>query len=201
MLVSYLTRRFAEDVTIGATQNRQEAYARLNLDPQRLSRAELDTRLGQDDIFLLNQALNSMSGLFTEFVGFMFFRALGEDIHRLGHRILDNHSYCTLKTQFSLEALKELIDKQTYSDHDLLIVLWLAFKYFIEDMLSGDWRQSYQLANVKTRFVFSKPTRERLFKMVMDTNEYMKKRNLTKPWAVGVAEGQNLFDFVRSCVL
>jgi hypothetical protein len=200
MLVAYLTREFAEDMTIGAAQNRQQAYTRLGLDPARMSRSELDARLSQDDKFLLNQALNSMSVLFTEFVGFVLFRAFGESLHRQGPRILENHGYYIMKTQYAPELIKEQIEKQSFAERDLLVVLWLAFVDFIEDMLNSDWRQSYQLANVKVRFVFSKATRERLYKSVIDTNEYMKKRSLRKPWAIGVAEGQGLFDFVKSCI-
>jgi hypothetical protein len=29
----------------------------------------------------------------------------------------------------------------------------------------------------------------------------MKKRTVKKPWAIGVEEGQGLFDFVRGCIL
>jgi hypothetical protein len=34
-----------------------------------------------------------------------------------------------------------------------------------------------------------------------NTNDFMKKSSLKKTWAVGVAEGQGLFEFVRSCVI
>jgi hypothetical protein len=200
MLAAYLCRKFAEDMTPGAAQNRQQACNRLGIDPARLSRAELDSRLNQDQEFVLNQALHSMSLLFTEFVGFVLFRALGESVHRAGQRILATHSFATLATRFGIESVKERVEAKTFSERDLLVVLWLAFVDLIGDMVNGDWGQSYRAANVKIRFVFSKATRDLLNKKVSEQNEYMKRRSLKYLWAVGVAEGQGLFEFIKSCV-
>ena len=201
MLVSYLTRALAAEMPLSATQNRQEAYERLGIDPNRLTKAELDSRLNEDNKFLLNQALGGMSLLFTEFVGFIFFRAFGENIHRYGDRIIANGSYSPLTKEYALDKVKEYISNGTFDQRDILAVLWLVFVETIDDMLYGEWGRSYRAAPIKVRFIFSRETRDRLYREIQSTNEFMKKRSMKKPWAIGVAEGQGLFDFVRSCIL
>ena len=182
-------------------QNRQEACERLAIDPNHLSKAELDSRLNDDNTFLLNQALGGMSLLFTEFVGFIFFRAFGEHIHRYGQRIIANGGYSPLRKEFALDTVKEHISTGSFDQHDILAVLWLAFVETIDDMLYGEWGRSYRAAPIKVRFIFSRETRERLYRQIQSTNEFMKKRSMKQTWAIGVAEGQGLFDFVRSCIL
>ena len=201
MLVSYLSRVLGAEMPLSATQNRQEACERLGIDPNRLTKAELDSRLNDDNTFLLNQALGGMSLLFTEFVGFIFFRAFGEHIHRYGHRIIANGSYSPLTKEFALDIVKERISSGTFDQCDILAVLWLAFVETIDDMLYGEWGRSYRAAPIKVRFIFSRETRERLYRQIQSTNEYMKKRSMKQTWAIGVAEGQGLFDFVKSCIL
>lgn len=201
MLVSYLAREFATEMSLTASQSRQEAYERLGIDPTRMTKPELDSRLNQDNKFLLNQALSGMSLLFTEFVGFVCYYAFGEQIHRYGRRLVANHSFATLTKQFAIETVKDLINKGTFDPHDVLVVLWLVFVETIEDLLTSGWGQSYRAAPIKVRFIFSRETRDRLYREVQNTNEFMKKRSLKKPWAIGVAEKQGLFDFVRSCVM
>ncbi len=201
MLISYLTRAFAVEMPLSVTQNRQDACERLGIDPNRLTKAELDSRLNEDNKFLLNQALGGMSLLFTEFVGFSFFRVFREHIHRYGHRIIANGSYASLTKEFALDAVKEHISAETFDQRDTLAILWLVFAETIDDMLYSEWGQSYRAAPIKVRFIFSRGTRERLYREIQSTNEFMKKRSMKKPWAIGVAEGQGLFDFVRSCIL
>src|SRR5260221_4941382 len=201
MLVSSLSRVLAAEMPLSATQNRQEACERLAIDPNRLTKAELDSRLNDDNTFLLNQALGGMSLLFTEFVGFIFFRAFGEHIHRYGQRIIANGGYSPLRKEFALDTVKEHISTGSFDQHDILAVLWLAFVETIDDMLYGEWGRSYRAAPIKVRFIFSRETRERLYRQIQSTNEFMKKRSMKQTWAIGVAEGQGLFDFVRSCIL
>lgn len=200
MLVSYLTRALASEMPLSAIQNREEACERLGINPN-LPKAELDSRLNEDNTFLLNQALGGMSLLFTEFVGFVLFSAFGENIHRYGHRIIANGSYVPLTKEFSMETVKQHISDGTFDQSDIMAVLWLVFVETIDDMLYGEWGRSYRAAPIKVRFIFSRETRERLYRQIQSTNEYMKKRSMKKTWAIGVSEGQGLFDFVRSCIL
>ncbi len=200
MLVAYLCRDFAAAMVPKAAQNRQEACNRLGIDPTQISKSELDARLDKDDKFVLNQVLGNMSLLFTEFVGFAFYRALGQKVHQYGSKILANHSFAKMKEQYLPESLKDQIATEAFASDDLLVVLWLAFVDTIEDLLLGGWGQSYRAASIKLRFNFSRETRGHLYRAVQDTDDFMKKRSLKKTWAAGVEEGQGLFDFIRSCV-
>ncbi len=199
MLIAYLTREFAIDMSPTASQNRDEACQRLGINPN-LPKAELTSKLSQDNQFILNQILGGTSLLFTEFVGFILFRAFGENIHRYGQKILENHSFYTLVEQSS-EIVIEKINQGIVEPKDILVVLWFAFVEKIEDMLNTPWGESYRAANIKIRFVFARETRGRLYRDVQNTNDFMKKRSLKTNWAIGVLEGQGLFEFIRSCVL
>ena len=192
---------FADAAVPTAAQNRQSACTRLGIDQARMTKAELDVRLSRDNQFLLNQVLAGMSVLFTEFVGFVLYRALGENIHHYGQRLLNNYSFATLEKQYAPEVVEEQINLGSFSERDLLVVLWLLFVETIEDMINSGWGESYRAAPVKVRFIFSRETRDRLYRETQNTNDFMKKRSLKKPWAVGVSDGQGLFEFVRSCII
>lgn len=199
MLAAYLTRIFATEMVPTAAENRQQACERLQIDG-RMPKAELDVRLSQDNIFLLNQVLGGTSLLFTEFVGFVLYRALGEHLHRYGQRVLANHSFASLASRYAIEEVRERISSGSFHERDVLAILWLSFVDTIEDMLATGWGQSYRAAPVKSRFILSRETRDRLYKEIQGTNDFMKKRSLKKPWAIGVADGQGLFDFVNQCL-
>jgi hypothetical protein len=201
MLISYLIREFASEMSLSASQNRQDACERLGIESSRMARAELDALLNQDSKFMLNQVLSGMSLLFTEFIGFTCFYAFKEDLHHLGAKIAANHSFATLITEFAIDTVKDRINSGTFNPQDILVILWLAFVETIEDLLNSGWGQSYRAAPIKVRFIFSRETRDRLYREIQNTNEFMKKRSLKKPWAIGVAEHQGLFEFVRSCIV
>lgn len=199
MLVSFLSREFAKIFIPSGIQNRKDAILRLGYNPN-APKAEIDALLIKDEQFLLNQALGGMSYLFTEFLGFVLYRALGEEIHQYGHRILQNHSFRQMSHQLADDVV-ENVETGQFDSRDLLAVLWLAFVDSIEDMFASPWKESYLAAPVKSRLVFSRETRDKLYKSVIDMDEFMKRRNLKKPWALGVGEKQSLFEFIRSCVL
>jgi hypothetical protein len=201
MLVAHLSREFAQSVPLSSRDNKQKACERLRIDPKTISRAELDVELSKDDIFVLNQALGGMSLLFTEFIGFILYRALGENVHRYGRRLLNTQSFYYLATEFVSDPIIEQIDANNFREDDLLIVLWLAIVDTIERLLADDWGQSYRTANIKVRYIFSSPTRKRLYKQIESTDTLIKKKGLRDIWAADIPEGQGLFDFVRTCVV
>jgi hypothetical protein len=202
MLLSWLAREFAAEMVPTAAQNREEACARLGIDPARTSKAELDVRLSQDNRFVLNQALGGMSLLFVEFVGFVCYRTLDEQLHRHGHRLLANGSFASLATQFDIDLVKAQVEAGTTSADDVLAILWQIFVEKIDDMVNSAWGDSYRAAPVKVRFVFNpRDTRERLYRTIQSLDSFMQKRSVKESWAVGIPEGQGLFSFVRNCVL
>lgn len=198
LLLSYLVNEFARQVTPSARQNRIDACSRLGIDPSKLARAEVDARLIQDETYTLNQALNGMSMLFTEFFGYVLYEALGDEIQVLGSRLINNHAIHYLFTEYYFDDMESVVKSEQFERDDLLFVLWFAFVDTIQDMLLSGWGQSYRASNVKVRFIFSRETRTQLYREISNKNEFMKRRILAKVWAAGVPEGSGLFDFVRS---
>ncbi|MBZ0292973.1 MAG: AIPR family protein [Anaerolineae bacterium] len=195
LLISYIASEFARSATQPARQNRLDSCRRLGIDLEKTPRAEVDARLVQDDSYILNQALNGMSMLFTEFLGYVLYETLGSQFHILGPRLVSNHTIKNLALSGSFDSVKSIVDAD-FDPKDFLVFMWLAFVDTIQDMLSGGWGESYRAANIKVRFIFSKETRNLLYREVSNKNQFMKKRTLTKVWAIGVPEGQGLFDFV-----
>ena len=201
MLIAYLARDFAQSITLTAPQNRQNACDRLKINQTTISKAELDVLLSKDDDFTLNQALSGMSMLFVEFIGYVLYHALGDEMSELGYRIFQNHSFYALATDYSVEVVRKRIETENFELDDLLIVLWLAFVDIINDMLLGGWGQSYRAAAIKVRFIFSDATRSLLYREIDEKDNFMKRRTLTKLWASGVKEKQGCFDFIKEiCV-
>ncbi len=200
MLLAHISHLFIRDMTLTPQQNQKRACKRLGIDPSKLSRSELDIKLDDDDKFIFYQALRSMSFLFTEFVGFVLYRAFDENVHHYGQRLFANHSFSTIRETLDFEVVKRKIDSEDFESNDLLIVLWLMFTDKIEDLLASDWGQSYRRATTRSRFVLSKESRNRLYKEVQDMDKFMQKRFLMKTWTIGFQEGQGVFDFVRKCV-
>jgi hypothetical protein len=200
MLAAYLAREFAQGVTLKASENRREASERLRVRSD-ATKAETDALLIQDNQFVLNQVLRGMSTLFTEFLGFVFFRAFGENVHDFGERIIRNHSFYKMACE-SIDVVKPQVLQNKFEERDLLIVLWFAFVDTVEDMVLGSWGQSYRAAPVNVRFIYSaKETRQKLYQLIQNTDQYMqKKKGLKIPWATGVTEGQGFFNFIRSCI-
>jgi hypothetical protein len=213
MLVSYLSYFFAQSIVPSSKKNRIDACERLGAeinkslkidDYTKLNTQELDGKLFEkDDTFALNQVLRYMPFLFTDFVGFILFSALGKNIHSYGQKILSNHSFDLLKCEIDTELIKQKIDTKTFEKKgDLLVILWLMFYEKIEEWMTmtSDWKQSYRNADRKPRFVLSINTRKRLYKDIIELDGVMKMKKPARYWAVGAEEGQGLFEFIKKCV-
>ena len=211
MLVSYLCYSFAQSIVPSLKENRDDIRKRLGKeinkilgvnDITQLNAQEVDGKLFEaDNHFALNQVLRYMPFLFTDFVGFILFESLGQNIHQYGREIISNHSFDIMRREFDIEPIKQKINAANFKKNDVLTILWLLFLDIMEDWMNGEWKQSYRNADRKARFVLSKETRNRLYKEVVEKDRFMQKRPLTKFWALGVKEHQGLFDFTRDCIL
>jgi hypothetical protein len=199
MLVSHLSYEFANMMTPSPQENRREACERLGLDP-RMPKLELDIELSKDEQYVLNQALNAMSYLFTEFVGFMLFRTFGSGIHYQGNKILANHSFASMAYEISTQVTVEDIEKGLFKSDDVLVLLWLVFVDTIAGLFQVKWGESYRSAPVKTRFIMREETRSQLYKEIQEMDTYMKRRTPMKKWSVGIQEKQGLFEFIKECL-
>ena len=182
-------------------QNRKTTCDRLGIDPEKFSKVELDIQLAEDDTFIFHQALRSMSFLFTEYVGFVLYHSLGDKVHHYGQKILANHSFASMKANFDPEMIKQNIDNEEFKSDDILAILWLMFTDRIQDLLASDWGENYRRANRRARFILTKESRNRLYKIITDTDKFMQKRSLLNVWTTGIKDKQGFFDFIRECVL
>jgi len=201
LLVSQLSWELAKEVSLTPQQNRASAVERLNLGRNEMSKAELDVKLWSDNEYILNQALNLMPFLFTEFVGYVMYQSLGDQMHDCGFKLIANGSYGFLKEKYQFENLKEEIANEAVTEDDVLIILWLVFRDLIDDMVHQSWGNSFRAASRKQNFAFAEETRAELYRNFDNQNKYMKRREMTRVWAVGIPEGVDLCEYVASLVL
>jgi hypothetical protein len=199
LLTSHLAFEFARYMTPSPRENRKDAIRRLQIPPD-TSRQEQDVLLSKDENFVLMQALNAMSFLFVEFTGFVFFKTFGEELHRMGARILDNHTFSVMQKNITPNLSQKQIWNGDFNQNDVVVVLWLYFVDTIQDLFNSQWGEGYRTAIVKTRFIFRPETRNHFYKTVLDSDSYMKKRTPMKNWSIGVKEKQGLFDFFHQCI-
>ncbi|MCP4199312.1 MAG: hypothetical protein GY762_19375 [Proteobacteria bacterium] len=200
MLVSHLSYLFIRKIVPSPQQNRKDTLERLALDANSMSEFELQAKVLEDDTYILNQALRSMSFLFTEFVGFIFYKSLGDNIHKYGYRILNNGSFSLMKNELNIEEIRFMIDCDSYAQNDLLITLWLLFLDTAENLLASDWGQNYRQALRPARYILGNESRSRLYKEVLATNKVLKKRYIPRDWSAGFKENQSIFDFILECL-
>lgn len=198
MLIAFLTRQFANEVVPSASVNRKNGRERLGLDPM-LPKAELDVELSKDKEFLLNQALGGMSVLFTEFVGFVLYRAFGRSLNKWGPWVRRNGSFLDLANG-TTEPVLQRIETGKFDANDVLVVLWLVFAEHIQEMIGSPWGKSYQAAPVKSRFIYSKETRDKFYREIQEMDEYMKNLTPMRRWTIGIKQKQGLFEFVREAI-
>ena len=200
MLTAHLSYLFLKSAVPTPQQNRKDTCERLKINMDDYSTVELDNKLSDDETFRRNQILRYMPFLFTEFVGFILFRCFGENIHNYGNEILSNHSFASMRDDINPSLIMQKINDKSFKENDLLVVLWLMFYDKIQDLIMSDWGQGYSKANRKPRYVLSKESRNKLYKEIQDLDSFMKKRQLTKFWAIGVKENQGIFEFITDCL-
>ncbi|WP_298504958.1 AIPR family protein [uncultured Maribacter sp.] len=210
MFVSYLTYNFAKNIVPSKPKFRKLALERLgdsankklNVDDYtKISTQELDGKLFEiDNEFSLFNVLSYMPLLFTEFVGFILFETFGDSAYAYGGKILATDSYKKLKNDLDFEGVCLASNSETYNEKDLLLVLWGVFKWKIEEWVMSGWKESYRGADRKQRFVLSKDNRQKLYKDIVNLDKFLTKRTMTENWALGIDEGQGLFDFVKNII-
>ena len=166
-----------------------------------MGRLQLDGKLFEiDNEFALSNILSYMPLLFTEFVGFILFETFNETAYLYGNKILKTNSFNKLKDNLDFEGVSIESNNQSYKEDDLLLVLWDVFKWKIEEWTMSAWKESYRGADRKQRFVLSKDNRQKLYKEIIDLDNFLQKRTMTQNWALGINEGQGLFDFVKTII-
>ena len=199
MLLSWLARALTRAVAPSAKANREMAIARLNLDTSSVTKEEIDVALAKDHEYTLGQVLRSSSLLFVEILGYVLYKSLGQP-HGEGALLFANGIAKQLKDTFDLETVAHTLEAEEFDPTDVLAVIWNAFYYVLDNLLLGTWGESYRAASVKTRFLLSVETRKRITSELDKLDSFLRKRELARVWATGIAPGQGLYGFVASCI-
>lgn len=202
MLIAFLARRFAKEMTPSPKDNFNDACERKKINPLGKSRDEIIQKLiAEDSDYLLNSVLGGMSFTFVEFLGYILFKALGEKVYDIGSELLSNGTLAYLKTNFSFVEIKEMVEKEDFKSDDILCVAWYSFKHVLGEMLGGAWSESYRTANNKSRFIAEKQTRERFIKGIEEVNRYTCKAQYTKLWSAGIKPPVGFFGYIKDCLM
>jgi len=196
MLLAYLAREMARKLAPTAKENRENAVKRLNLHAKSLSKEQLDGKLSEDSEYLLGQILNGMSFVFTEFVGMVLFRALGDSLLPAAPALLNNGSFGVLLRQLDFDGVRQSILDQRFEKSDVLAVVWWTFRHLLEEMVGGAWLASYRTARNRTRFNHSVDTRNRLHKGVLQFHDFTMRTQFARPWAIGIEPNKGLLGLI-----
>jgi len=198
MLVSYLARQYARAVTLSGKENRELACQRLNIDPQSISKEELEVLLAQDSNYVLELVLSAMTFVFVEFLGYLLFKALKSDVHDAGFRLLQNGSLKHLYETADFETVAQKVRTEQTEADDVMAICWHVFRHTVDQLMAGPWRQSYQAARSRTRFNHSVDTRTRIYREANELNKFMEKGQLTRAWAAGIPSTMGLYQYLAS---
>jgi hypothetical protein len=202
MLVSYLANRFAKSVALSLNETREEAYQRLKLDPNSTSKANIDAQLSLDERYILESVLGGMSFVFTEFFGYLIFKAVGDKFQDVGSSLVATSSLNQLFTGFekALPNVTSRTREEEIVEDDLLPIAWFAFRTCIEQMLGGAWKFGYQNARSRTRFNHSAETRKLLNQKLNQLDKFMQKSQVFQPWAIAIPQNKGLFRYFREVI-
>ncbi|MFJ5715566.1 AIPR family protein [Neobacillus sp. NPDC093127] len=197
LLVSYLVRNFARNVTPSARENFNSACTRNGIDPSKKSREEVIAELSKDSEYLLGLALSGMSFNFVEYFGYALFRSLGKNIYQSGQSLMKNGVMKDLYLKQSYKEVKKIVEEETFDSNDVLCVMWYSFRQVINEMLSSFWAESFRSTSNRSRFITHKETRSKIIQGLEDLHKYTLRTQYTKIWAAGIETQKGIFGFVQ----
>lgn len=199
LLVAYLAQIFASIVPVSSRQAREDTIERL-----KLSRSEpkenIDFKLIEDAEYNRARVVNGMSYLFVEMLGFVLFKSLSGRVFPYASGILKTGSFADLVKLGDLPAVESL-RKGEFAQDDILALIYHAFVHVIDQLLGGAWKESYLSASPKSRFNYSKSTRERFAKQFDELDSFMTRTQLTVPWATGIPAKTGLYRYIREKIV
>jgi hypothetical protein len=156
--------------------------------------------LAKDATYLRNTILRAWSILFVEFVGLILFRSFNENIYAIGRNFLQNRTMMTLFKEQNFESLKTIIAEEHFEDDDLLVILWNLFDYLTQFLVSSPWVESWKQARSRTRFNYHPDTRKRIKHELEQTDMFLRKQQIMRPWAAGLNKNKGVFAFAKDCL-
>lgn len=199
MLAAYLCREAADHLALGRRENRELSIARLGVGNK--SRDEQDRALDIDHEYQQQKILRGMLTLFSEFVGFVLFRALEERSHDNMGKLLQNGSLATVTSGYDFAPLILRHRKRTFAKDDLVVILYLAFEHCIGQLYESNWLRGYNDAPVKNKYIYSARTRKQLLEELIELDKRFARTEWVRDWADGFNESKGVFAFVREVLL
>ena len=202
LLISYLARDFAKEMTLSPKENFEKGCERLKINKNNMSKDEKILRLTKEDPeYLLNSSLSGMSYIFVEFFGYILYKIYGENIHYIGKQLLYNGVIKDLLTRYSFEEIKyKVINEEFDTSKDIIPVIWHLFREVIGQLLGTAWAESLRTATNRSRFLMQKETRHKIIKTFEDFNRYMTRVKVMKVWAAGINPPEGLYGFVKKAL-
>ncbi|MBL8156121.1 MAG: AIPR family protein, partial [Anaerolineae bacterium] len=200
MLAAHLAHLFADAVVPSAQANRKQALYRKGIvDREGISPPEEAIILSEDNEYLLNQVLGTMSYVFVEFIGYSMFRQFGQETHRYGDTLLRNHSWQLLYKELDLDTVADrAVGATEFVNDDLLIVMWLFFREAVDTILGGAWRESYRNTRYKPRFVLN--NRNQLYKEMERMDQALQRHIPMRIWTNGMKPGEGFFGYIQRII-
>lgn len=199
MLVAHLSRKFVHTVVPSTQASRKIALERQGVHKREdISLAEEAQILNEDREYRLNQILKVTPFVFVDYLGYSLFKVLGEETHRIGAALLENHSWKDLKSNFNLETVVSKANNEQFDDSDLLLVMWSFFKEAVEMVMEGVWSTRFKNARRKSWFVLN--NRHQIFEEILKMDNAIKRKTPMRVYTNGFREGEGIFDYLKRTV-
>ena len=199
MLVAHLCREAADRLALGRRENRDRAVARLGITS--MPRDEQDRALDVDPEYQQQKILRGMLTLFSEFVGFVLFRALDEQFHEAAGNLLSNGSLAAVTEIYEFGPLSTRHRDRTFTKDDLIIILYRAFEHCVGQLYESNWLRGYNDAPVKNKYIYSVRTRRQLLEELVELDKRFARTEWIRDWADGFNEAKGVFAYVREVLL
>jgi AIPR protein len=199
MLVPWLCREAADALAISRRENREKSIIRLGLKDR--GRDDQDRALDGDPEYQINKISRGMLTLFVEFVGFVLFRALGDNFHTDSGKLLKNGCFQALANQLNPTEMIRRYQSQEFHRDDLLPILFAAFDHCVRQLYESNWLRSYNDASVKNKFIYSIRTRKQLLEELIELDRRFTRGEWVRSWADGFNAAHGVFSHVRRVLI
>jgi len=195
MLAAFLAQKVAKKTALTPQENRRRVAERLSLDPTKQGDLE---QLADDKEYILNQALNGMSFVFVEALGYLLYRSLAGAVHQVGSRLLGNGLFADVAKEYDLDAAAASLRDNRTAASDILAVAWGAFQRVVDGMVAGPWSGEFRAVASKPAVLLAPGTREQVRKGLDNLHEYTTRRTVLEPWADALLPPHGLYGFLSS---
>ena len=199
LLAASLCRQAADLFAVGRRENRDNSIIRLQLVGK--NRDEQDRALEGDDGYQINKLIRGMLTLFVEFIGFIMFRSLQDNVHSFGGNLLENGSFASLVENLDGQEMIRRHAESDYAKNDLLPILFASFEHCVKQLYESNWLRSYNDAVVKNKFIYSPRTRKQLLNELLELDKRFSRGEVVRSWADGFNEAKGVFSHVRNVLL